>query len=96
VTAHPDVNHRPSIRAEVATAFRRIAAEYHRLPAEVRDSLDVDWKSAEVLLDRALLDGNRQAAIAAIRAFENAHFDVIERAARKDWHKKRRRPSVVV
>jgi uncharacterized protein (DUF2236 family) len=69
---------RPSIRAEVATAFRRIGAEFNRLPPEVRDSLDLSWNRADALLDRELLDGDRSTAIAAIRAFENHYFDIFE------------------
>lgn len=70
---------RPSVRAELATAFRRVAAEFHRLPPEIRDGIDLDWSDADSLMEKKLLDGDRSTALAAIRDWENSYMDLFER-----------------
>jgi hypothetical protein len=63
----------PSVRTELAAAFRQVAADFNRLPAKTQAMIDFDWSSADELLDRRLLDGDRDDALRAISEWK-AHY----------------------
>jgi hypothetical protein len=71
-----------STRAELAAAFRCVAAEFRRLPAEVQGRVDVEWNGVDDLLDRELLDGDRDTALAAISRWEDHWLQTFEEAVR--------------
>lgn len=69
-----------SIRAELATAFRAVGAEYRRLPDGKRP--DVSWNATDDLLEAALGTDDREKAMAAIREWERHWLGLFEEAAR--------------
>ena len=71
-----------SIRAELATAIRRVNAEFARLPRAVQDSLDLSFNDLDAELDRALLSDDRRRALLAITSWRDHHLGQIRRAGR--------------
>jgi hypothetical protein len=71
-----------TIRAELAAAVRKVNAEFHRLPAEAQDRLDVRTDPVEAEVNAAMLAGDRDRAMAAIRCWREHWLDRIERATR--------------
>jgi hypothetical protein len=67
-----------SNRAELAAAVAAVNARFDRLPENVRESRDLDWTRIDRLLDRALLDGDRADALAAIREWKNYYLAKFE------------------
>jgi hypothetical protein len=73
----------PSIRAELAAAVRAVNAAFHRLPADVQDHLDVRTDPVEAEVDKAILAGDRECALAAIRAWREHWLAEFEEAAHR-------------
>lgn len=61
-------------RAELAAAVAAVNAAYARLPIETRESIDIEAGSLDRLLDRALLDGDRDDARDAIRLWRDHYL----------------------
>jgi hypothetical protein len=72
----------PGINAELAAAVRKVNAEFHRLPADVQDRLDVTTDPVEAEVDKAILADDRDRALAAIRAWRGYWLDRFEEAAK--------------
>lgn len=70
----------PSVRSELAAAVRKVNAAFARLPAEAQGQVDVAVDPVEAEVDAAILAGDRDRAIAAIRAWCGYWLDRIERA----------------
>lgn len=72
----------PTIRAELAAAVRAVNAAFNRLPAEAQGQLDVTADPVEVEVDKAILTGDRDRALAAIRAWKGYWLDRIAQVVR--------------
>jgi hypothetical protein len=57
-----------------------VNAAFARLPQETQESIDLSDCRIDHLLDRALLDGNRDDALAAIRAWRDHYLQMFEEA----------------
>jgi hypothetical protein len=68
--------------APLAAAVRAVNAAYFRLPVDVQDQIDVTVDPCEAEVDKAILVGDRDRALAAIRAWRGHWLDRIERASR--------------
>lgn len=72
----------PTIRAELAAAIRRVNAAFNRLSDEAQRQIDPTVDACEAEVDAAILAGDRERALAAIRAWRGNWLDRIERAGR--------------
>jgi hypothetical protein len=70
-----------SIRTELATALRQVAAAYRCLPVDKRP--DVSWAATDDILDQALTAGNREKALAAISEWKNHWLSLFEEAKKR-------------
>jgi hypothetical protein len=71
-----------SIRAELAAAYRSISAAYNRLPIEVQDRIEIGYDGLEAEVDASIIAGDRDRALAAIRAWRGYWLDRFEEGAR--------------
>ena len=69
-----------AVDAELATAFCDVNSGFARLPAETQESLDIDGGKIDRLLDRCLLEGNRDDALTAIRVWRDHYLHLFEEA----------------
>lgn len=58
-----------SLRAEIAAAVRSVNASFNRLSKSVQDAIEIGYDGLEVELDAAVASGDRDRALAAIRAW---------------------------
>ena len=73
----------PGVNARLAAAWRTLRSAYELIPVENRPELDTDAiHQLEQDVDAACLGGDREAAIRAIEAWENAMLGLFENAAR--------------
>jgi hypothetical protein len=70
------------IRADLAAAVRAVNAAFAQLPAEVRDAIEIRYDGLDRELDAACAAGDRERALAAIRAWRGHWTHTIERADR--------------
>lgn len=70
----------PTVRAELAAAVRRVNAAFNRLPKAKQASLNISVDPCEAEVNKAILAGDRERALAAIRAWRGHWLDRIERA----------------
>jgi len=72
----------PTIRTELAAAVRAVNAAYNRLSENARTQIDPRTDPVEIEVDAAVLAGDRDRAMDAIRAWRGYWIDRIERVAR--------------
>ncbi len=70
----------PSPRSELAAAVRRVNAAFHRLPESGQGGVDLSVDALEHEVAAAADEGNRERALAAVRAWEGHQLAAIERA----------------
>jgi hypothetical protein len=71
----------PGVNAALANAIRQVNAAFNRLP-ESRRPDPAEWGNLDAELDAACLSGDRDRAMAAIRAWREHWLHELERAAR--------------
>lgn len=72
----------PTIRAELANAVRAVNVAFNRLPAGAKREIHPTVDPCEAEVDKAILAGDRDRAMAAIRAWRGYWLDRIQRAGR--------------
>ncbi len=66
-----------TVASELRTAITRVNAAFSRLPESERP--EVPWDGWDDVLDRALLAGDEEKSLAAIRAWRDHHLEAFER-----------------
>lgn len=72
----------PTIRAELAAAYRAISAAYDRLPVDVQNSIEIGYDALEAEVDAATLAEDRERAMRAISAWKRHWLATFEEAGR--------------
>lgn len=76
----PKPRSEPSVRAELAAAVRAVNAAFARLPAEAQAAIDPTTDPCEREIEAAMQAGDRDRAMAAVRAWRGYWLAEIERA----------------
>jgi len=80
-SAHPEIRTVPAeVRSALANAYRRVNFAFGRLPAATQDAMDIRYDELDRALDAALRNGDRDRALAAIRAWRDHWLGEIGKA----------------
>lgn len=72
----------PGVNAALADAFRQLNAAFARLSKRGQETMDIRYDGLDRAIDSAILAGDRDRALAAIRAWREHWLHEIGRAGR--------------